>query len=148
MVLRDDSDDAEVDEGLDGSGRFLYARVLGIFHTNVVYLGSRMQDYQTRRLEFLWVRWFQPSFLPGSWDSRHLDTTKFLPVADPQAFGFLDPAEVIRACHILPRISLGKVHEDRGLSKLAMDKDDWQYYYINRYGHLFLYKMLLKRFNS
>lgn len=131
MVLRDDSNDIE-NEDRGASNRFLYARVLGIYHANVIYTGRGMLDYQPRRLEFLWVRWFQPTPLPCGWDSRRLDCVKFMPVAHEHAFGFLDPADVIRACHIIPRMALGKVHDDRGLSVCAKDRDDWQYYYINR----------------
>ena len=34
---------------------FLYARVLGIYHANVIYTGGRAPSYQARRFEFLWV---------------------------------------------------------------------------------------------
>lgn len=37
---------------------YLYGRVLGIFHANVVYTASRPLSYRPRRLEFLWVRWY------------------------------------------------------------------------------------------
>ena len=37
---------------------FWFARVLGIYHVNVVYTGSGMLDYTPRRFDFLWVRWF------------------------------------------------------------------------------------------
>lgn len=134
MVLRDDSDDLENQGDSDTFNRFLYARVLGVHHVNVVYMGCGTLDYQPRRLEFLWVRWYQPTSLPSGWDSRRLDCVKFFPMAHEHAFGFLDPADVIRACHILPRMELGKVHQDIGLSVLAKDGDDWQYYYINRFA--------------
>ena len=32
---------------------FLYGRVLGIYHVNVIYTGSDMHDFSPRRLEFL-----------------------------------------------------------------------------------------------
>ena len=38
---------------------FLYARVLGVYHANVVYTGPGMHDYTSRRLDFLWVRWYE-----------------------------------------------------------------------------------------
>ena len=34
---------------------FLYACVLGIYHTNVTYTGDGTQSYQARWFEFLWV---------------------------------------------------------------------------------------------
>ena len=45
---------------------FWYARILGVFHANVVYTGAGMRDYAPRRLEFLWVRWFERVELPKS----------------------------------------------------------------------------------
>lgn len=134
MVIRDDSGDLESGEskGVDSSDRFLYARVLGVYHANVVYTGLGSQDYKPRRMDFLWVRWFQPA-VPGGWNSRKLECIKFYPVKHEHAFGFLDPADVIRACHIIPRTAMGRLHVvDQGFSGLAKDKDDWQYYYVNR----------------
>ncbi|KAG6912799.1 hypothetical protein DXG01_012040, partial [Tephrocybe rancida] len=37
---------------------YLYARVLGIYHANVIYIGHENADHHPRRLEFLWVRCF------------------------------------------------------------------------------------------
>lgn len=129
MVLKDSScDEPAVDDEIQ---RFLYARVLGIYHVNVVFTGPGSIDHQPRRMEFLWVRWFQPSPHIG-WDSRRMDCIKFFPVEDEYAFGFLDPSDVLRACHLLPRQALG-MSTSIGLSKLAKDKEDWQCYYVNRY---------------
>lgn len=127
MVLNDilDTDSTEEPQ------RFLYARVLGIYHANVVYTGPGHIDYQPRKIEFLWVRWFQPSSHIG-WDSRRLDCIQFFPVEHEHAFGFLDPDVVLRSCHILPRQALGKP-SGLGLSPITKDKNDWNYYYVNRY---------------
>src|SRR5262245_58580215 len=38
--------------------RYIYARVLGIYHVNVIYVGSGNGVYQEQRMEFLWVRWY------------------------------------------------------------------------------------------
>lgn len=134
MVIRDDSGDSESGEskGEDSSDKYLYARVLGVYHANVVYTGPGSLDYQPRRMDFLWVRWFQPA-IPGGWNSRRLECIKFYPVKHKHAFGFLDPADVIRACHIIPRTAMGRLYVvNQGFSGLAKDKDDWQYYYVNR----------------
>ena len=34
---------------------FSYARVLGIFHANIIYTGPGSKDFQSRWIEFLWV---------------------------------------------------------------------------------------------
>ncbi|RDB22902.1 hypothetical protein Hypma_009822 [Hypsizygus marmoreus] len=128
MVLADTESNAE-------SERFLYARILGIYHANVVYTGAGMLDYEPRRMEFLWVRWFHAvDPQETGFSSRRLDTVKFFPMAHGDAFGFLDPKDVLRACHIIPKMLLGKVHLDGiGMSRSARDVDDWHFYYVNRF---------------
>jgi hypothetical protein len=109
---------------------FMYARVLGIYHANVVYTGEGMIDYQARRFEFLWVRWFH---YVGRRDLR-LDTVRFPPVGSEDAFGFVDPKDVLRACHIIPAFARGKSHSDEvSISRCARDGNDWARYYINRW---------------
>jgi len=113
---------------------FLYARVLGIYHVNVIYTGEGMLDYDARRVEFLWVRWFD---YDGSrcirWDDLKLDRIFFPPMATESAFGFVDPRDVLRSCHVIPAFASGKVHVDGvGLSHVAKDEQDWTRYYINR----------------
>jgi hypothetical protein len=39
--------------------QFLYARALGVYHVNEIYTGPGMRDYEARRLDFLWVRWYE-----------------------------------------------------------------------------------------
>jgi len=53
------ADNADITDSSSTEHRFLYARVLGVYHTNVVYTGPGMHDYQARRLDFLWVRWYE-----------------------------------------------------------------------------------------
>jgi hypothetical protein len=113
---------------------FLYARVLGIFHANVIYVGEGMLDYVPRRLEFLWVRWFQ--YLGSqsvSWTDHRLDCVRFPPTASDGAFRFVDPSDVVRRSYITPRFASGAVHCDGiGLSPCAKDAKDWKSYYVNR----------------
>jgi hypothetical protein len=114
---------------------FCYARVLGIFHANVVYLGEQNQDYRPQRLEFLWVRWYNvEEGVRSGWKAWKLDRIRFPPMVDNvHAFGFLDPVDVLRGCHIVPAFSGGQVHPDGKLfSNLSQDQNDWFSYYINR----------------
>ncbi|OBZ80056.1 hypothetical protein A0H81_00427 [Grifola frondosa] len=91
MLLADSSDPA-------GSGRFLYARVLGTYHAKVVYMGSGMRDYEPRRMDFLWVRWYE--VLDGS--SSQLPSLRFPSMCDAYSFGFVNPSDVLRSCHVIP----------------------------------------------
>ena len=64
--------------------------------------------------------------------------TRFIPMQSTDAFGFVDPADVLRCCHLMPAFADGRPHPDRiSTSQLAGDADDWKYYYINRYGCLY-----------
>jgi hypothetical protein len=133
-------------EQASGVHPFLYARVLGIYHANVIYVGPGMVDYNPMRFEFLWIRWYQlrePACGPlrNGQESYALDQLSFLPVTNPEAFGFVDPADVLRSCHILPRFAGGRRYpnsqnqdsDDIGLSRCARDRQDWNSYYVGRY---------------
>lgn len=118
----------------DSDHPFLYARVIGIYHVNVIYTGEGMLDYNARRVDFLWVRWF--SYDDGRsirWEDLKLDSVHFPPMAMEGAFGFADPRDVLRGCHIVPAFARGKVHSDEvGLSRCVGDAHDWRHYYVNR----------------
>jgi hypothetical protein len=54
-------------------------------------------------------------------------------MADENAFGFVDPALILRACHLLPLFSEGKRYQDGiGLSRSARDGQEWKAYLVNR----------------
>ena len=114
---------------------FWYARVLGIYHVNVVYIGEGNADYLPCRLEFLWVRWYELEERDSGWSSRRLDRAWFMPLTDEHAFGFLDPDDVLRACHMIPVFREGLTCEKGpGISccDQGHDHTDWKSYYINR----------------
>ena len=126
MVLNPERDSAD-------KHPYWYARVLGIFHANVIFLGEGTSDFNPRRLELLWVRWYTIAGRQESLSSELLECVKFPPMANEDSFGFLDPADVLRCSHIIPRFSRGHVHPDGvGLSFWAQDAKDWKVYCINR----------------
>jgi hypothetical protein len=94
-----------------------------------------MIDYQPRRMEFLWVRWYERIEATSTgWDDFKLHRVRFLPVADENAFGFIDPMDIIRSCHIIPYFFKGKRHTDgRCLSRCAGDSSDWVAYTVNQF---------------
>jgi len=111
-----------------------YAKILGIYHANAMYVGPGMVDYQPRRMEFLWVRWYRRvEAVRTGWDFHKLDRVQFSPVGEEDAFGFIDPSDVLRSCHLIPAFSKGKAHVDgKGLSVCAQDSSDWAAYYVMR----------------
>jgi hypothetical protein len=131
MLLTDNAD------GSSRSHHFLYARILGAYHANVIYAGPGMQDSQARRLDFLWVRWFEvvdpaSSAWPGS--NSTLDLVRFPPMNQNSSFGFVDPRDVLHGCHILPAFAKGKRQANGvSISRCAKDGKDYNLYYIGRY---------------
>ena len=63
---------------LESTHPFLYACVLGIFHTNIIYTGPGSKDYFPRCLEFLWVCWFEVMDVPAGWEHTALDSLRFV----------------------------------------------------------------------
>jgi hypothetical protein len=116
--------------------QFKYARLLGIYHVNIIYTGPGMQDYSPHRVEFLWVRWYEniESYpVQDGWDNCRLDQLRFPPMDHDSAFGFVDPAHVLRAFHSIPRFMSGWQYPDGvGISHCARDGKDWRIYFVNR----------------
>jgi len=118
----------------DARHPFWYARVLGIYHANCYFgpNGSSRPD----RVEFLFVRWFgrDPDWQGGPRTCR-LDQIGWVPEDDPSgAFGFLDPARVIRACHLIPAFAYGKTpHLLHPSQARDFSTGDWVNYYVSRF---------------
>jgi hypothetical protein len=111
---------------------FCYARVLGIYHANAIYTGPERKDYQPRCMEFLWVCWFELANQPLR-SSITLDVLWFVPMVEDDTFGFVDPADVVQSCHIIPAFASEKHHPDGvAMSGIAQDGNDWRRYYVNR----------------
>ncbi|PBK60412.1 hypothetical protein ARMSODRAFT_898121 [Armillaria solidipes] len=132
MVL---SNEDTTDEDGNPVHPFWYARVLGIYHANVFY--SAEPTFKPRRMEFLWVRWFglDPEWAGGP-SSLRLDRLGYVPENDSSgAFGFLNPSDILRACHLIPCFNLGRTKELLFPSKMrdSFVEGDWINYYINRF---------------
>jgi len=72
----------------------------------------------------------------AGWKTKHLLCLGFVPGNDETAFGFVDPAQVIRSVHLMPAIAWGHTNKylsgktsviTRGVNE--PDKD-WQLYYV------------------
>ena len=107
---------------------YWYARILKIHHVQVFFGGSRVSE----RMDFLFVRWFGRDMeWNGGPSTLRLDRIGFVPSTDREAFGFLDPTLVIRACHLVPAFKFGKTLGLLGPS-LAREHEegDWENYYV------------------
>ena len=116
---------------------YWYAHVIGIFHIDVLHSGLLSKSLYKQRIDFLWVRWFgrDMSFKAG-WRARRLHRIGFLDAKGPGAFGFLDPALVIRSVHLIPAFAQGQTNEllspSESVARIPLNETaDWQYHYIN-----------------
>jgi hypothetical protein len=111
---------------------YWYARVIGIFHFIVRHVGSKSEP---QRMDVLWVRWFGRDLTaPGGFQKRCLHRIGFLESDDVNAFGFLDPKEVVRAVHLIPCFADGRTSNLLGpsIARHSSDHDwDWIYYYVS-----------------
>ncbi|KZT32344.1 hypothetical protein SISSUDRAFT_970997, partial [Sistotremastrum suecicum HHB10207 ss-3] len=125
---------------------FWYAQVLGIFH--VMARDREAPTAEHRRIDVVWVRWLgtDPDS-PGSFKRKRLPRVGFVP-QDPDAdiaaedtlaaFGFIDPADILRAAHLIPAFAHGRRSDLFGpnLRSAVQPKDgtgDWQYFYVNQF---------------
>jgi hypothetical protein len=126
MVLSRDDDDGHP---------YWYAHIIGIFHTMVVHMGQKSMLQEPKKMEFLFVRWFgldTKNLERGGWKSKKLYQIGF--VEGDAAFGFVDPSDVIRGIHLIPRFSQGRTKDLLGhsIARSVLEKDeDWVRYYIN-----------------
>ncbi|KIO17412.1 hypothetical protein M407DRAFT_55530, partial [Tulasnella calospora MUT 4182] len=110
---------------------FWYARVLGIYHLQVIHRPSGIKAAQT--LEVLWIRWLgeDPEYT-GGLANRRLERVGYVPAEDDGAFGFIYPAVVIRGAHLIPSFIFEKATDLLPESKYWDSKDgDWVNYYVN-----------------
>ena len=123
----------------EGAEPYWYARVLGVYHANVwaeneVIPGAR----NVRRMDFLWVHWFgeEPGYLSGFHRAR-LPKIGFVESTDEFAFSFVDPANVVRGCHLIPAFNSGRSADllpcPRSIARCLNpeDIDDWLSFYVN-----------------
>jgi hypothetical protein len=116
---------------------FWYGAVIGIFHADVQHLGAHSHDLSWKPMNFLWVRWL--GVVPGHSFGRKqakLPQVGFVEDLDDYAFGFLDPALVIRGCHLIPAFAEGRTTDllsTHGPSEARPtgQADDWINYYVN-----------------
>jgi hypothetical protein len=96
-----------------------------------------MHQYQTQHMEFLWVRYFeliQNVPVKRGWSAGCLDQLQFRQIGQADAFGFVDPAQVLQDCYIIPKFCLGKCRSNTAVaaSSCAQNVNDWVGYYASQ----------------
>jgi hypothetical protein len=89
-------------------------------------------------MDLLWVRWLdeEPGYRSGFYQAC-LPKIGFVEFTDEFAFSFVDPANVVRGCHLIPAFNAGRSAAllpwpcsiARHLN--PEDIDDWLNYYVN-----------------
>lgn len=141
MVLA--HEDSGSDESADASASechspFWFARVLGVYHANVLHTGPKAKVQGSQMMHFLWVRWLgacQDDDMRSGWSNRRLPLVGFVPEGDISAFGFLDPREVVRGVHLIPAFHYGRTTAllQPSIARAPDDHDqDWRFFYVGR----------------
>lgn len=120
---------------------YWYARVLAIYHVDVISMHPRLTADvygEPQTLEVLLVRWF--GIVPdqrAGFKAGRLTKVGFVEEEDEYAFSFLDPQHIIRGCHLIPVFAEEKTQLLRTKGKtLARRRDElteWSFYYVNMY---------------
>ena len=112
---------------------YAYAQVLGMFRLNVLH-GPTMSDEV--RMDVVWVRWFKiDEKHRAGWKAKRLYRLKFVPPLEENAFGFIDPDDIIRGSHLIPGFALGHRTHSPAAPASAWDPEkesDWEAYYVNQ----------------
>ncbi|KIJ39141.1 hypothetical protein M422DRAFT_175581, partial [Sphaerobolus stellatus SS14] len=126
---------AQDDPSLPKYHPYWYAWVLGIFHSLVRIHGTgEWQD-----VHFLWVRWFGHAD-PRVWGSVNLQGLDCIGLVtaddDTDAFGFMNPAHIIRAYHLIPAFEHGETNTllpSQSIDTATADSpQDFNHHYISR----------------
>ena len=59
--------------------------------------------------------------------------------ADEEPFGFIDPATVIRGCHLIPDFNLGRTRELMPASLFQDDAGDWKRFCVAQFVNFIFY---------
>ncbi|KIK18469.1 hypothetical protein PISMIDRAFT_35320, partial [Pisolithus microcarpus 441] len=124
-------------EDLENAHPYWYARIIGIFHVDVQYRGPELHKHAPERIDFLWVRWFARNRnLKTGWAMRRLPCIGFYPQGETEAFGFINPEQVVRAAHLIPAFRFGRTTAllPPSIARRKCDNDeDWDWYYVNMF---------------
>ena len=125
------------DSETNDASPFWYARVLKIFHADVWTSHPDVRDKSIHSMNILWVRWFGSEH-GYSWgfNRGRLPKIGFVEWNDPFALTFLDPAHVVRGCHLIPAFAEGRTSallpEGKSAARVlvAEETDDWLNFYV------------------
>lgn len=122
-------------ESLPPPHPFEYARIIGIFHVDIVHQIAEENTSTTTSIEIIWVRRFRiDATYAAGFKKKRLHRLEFLPSSDPEAFGFVHPDEIIRGAHLIPAFHYGGTNQFLSGVSIARNEDendDYRYFYVN-----------------
>ncbi|ESK84013.1 hypothetical protein Moror_11534 [Moniliophthora roreri MCA 2997] len=122
---------------------YLYGHIVGVYHATIMDVSVPLWECKAVNADFLYIRWYKLVTPSWSWSDKQLPKLQFVDSTDPDAFGFVDPADVIRGVHIilafndgatdelLPSDSVVRVMEVYVNKEWQVETSDWCYYYVN-----------------
>ncbi|KAJ3816999.1 hypothetical protein F5880DRAFT_1618699 [Lentinula raphanica] len=116
---------------------YWFARIIGIYHADIVYSGKHQKHLIPQRFDFLHVRWFGLAREQDRYGihAKSMPAVGFMDAHDPEAFGFVNPSDIIRGCHVVPGFNHGTTTQFLPSSSLARqdsdDNKDYFRYYVN-----------------
>jgi hypothetical protein len=117
----------------DDGHPYCYARVIGIYHAMVQLNSPRSRNRELHRIEFLWVRWYDiDEKARAGFTAKRQFRVKFR--TGSPGFCFINPADVLRATHLIPNFRKGTTSHLLGpsMARRADERDeDYYSYYIN-----------------
>lgn len=118
---------------------YLYAKVLGVYHVNVSYLGDLpdgTQDLTPHRFDLAWIHWYELLDPEEEWEVEPeftMDRLGFQSLDSDGALDFVDPADIVRAVHLIPHFANGHLDPvEIPRSKRFPAQGPWKAYYINK----------------
>lgn len=114
---------------------YWYACVLGIYHMDAWLRDEDSMDLKMHQIEVLYVRWLAPLIDHRSGiRCARLPQVAFIEESDRDAFGFLNPGQVIRSAHLIPAFASGRgtssLRHGKSLARQDDELDDWEAYYV------------------
>ena len=121
----------------DHTHPYHYGRLIDIFTVPIYYKGSKpIVGARRQRLQVLWVRWYEKDTnYQDGFSALRLPRLSFVDATSPDAHGFIDPAAVLRAAHLIPAFNheLMDPQPLEGCYATRFLSNDWNYYYANMY---------------
>lgn len=121
--------------GEPSSHPFEYARIIGIFHVDVLHQVPGESKLTTTSIEIIWVRRFRiDTTYAAGFKRKRLHRLEFLPSSNHDAFGFVHPDEIIRGAHLIPAFyhgGTGQFLSGVSLARNEDEEDDYRYFYVN-----------------